>query len=433
MQRATREFTVAGKTYPAGSYIVRSAQAFRPHVLDMFEPQDHPNDFSYPGGPPIPPYDNAGWTLAYQMGVRFDRVLDAFDGPFEPIPGFAHVAGVISAAPASGGVYSWSGAENDAFIGANRLLKAGERVERDASGDFYAPAHSATRAILGAFAAEKGVNVTTAPAMPASATAVRPVRIALWDVYGGSMASGWTRFVLDQFEFPYEVVYAPQLDAGDLKSKYDVIFLPSGEVIGRTGAGARGSTAARGEAPLPDDIPAEFRAHYGRMTVEKTLPAIRQFLDAGGVVLANGSATSIAEQLGLPVAEAPTDSAGRPLSRDKYYIPGSVLSIRIDTSFSVARGMQPRADIIFDNSPAFRLLPGAAAAGVERIAWFDSPKPLRSGWAWGQAYLDNAAAIVQAHVGNGKLVLYGPEMNFRSQSHGAFKLLFNALYPAPGK
>ncbi len=81
VHRATAAFTAGGKQYPAGSYVFKAAQAFRPHLLDMFEPQDHPNDFQYPGGPPIPPYDNAGWTLAYLMGLKFDRVLEAFDGP----------------------------------------------------------------------------------------------------------------------------------------------------------------------------------------------------------------------------------------------------------------------------------------------------------------------------------------------------------------
>jgi hypothetical protein len=85
--RATAPFTVAGKQYPAGSYVFKAAQPFRPHLLDMFEPQDHPNDFQYPGGPPIPPYDNAGWTLAYQMGLKFDRVLEAFDGTVRKDPG----------------------------------------------------------------------------------------------------------------------------------------------------------------------------------------------------------------------------------------------------------------------------------------------------------------------------------------------------------
>src|SRR5438876_7700850 len=89
VERATSAFTVNGKDYPQGSYVVQTAQAFRPHILDMFEPQDHPNDIPYPGGPPTPPYDNAGWTLAYQMGVEFDRVLDGFDGPFEKVAGLA--------------------------------------------------------------------------------------------------------------------------------------------------------------------------------------------------------------------------------------------------------------------------------------------------------------------------------------------------------
>ena len=65
--------TSPARTYPAGSFVVMTDQAFRPHVIDMFEPQDHPNVFPVPGGPPTPPYDNAGWTLALQMGVMFDR------------------------------------------------------------------------------------------------------------------------------------------------------------------------------------------------------------------------------------------------------------------------------------------------------------------------------------------------------------------------
>src|SRR5207249_5485287 len=126
--RATRDFDVAGKHYPARSYVLKAAQAFRPHILDMFEPQDYPNDFAYPGGPPIPPYDNAGWTLAYQMGVQFDRILDAFEGPFEKIAGFA--------APPPGAVTQADGAAgfllahelNDAAVVTNRLLAAKQDV-----------------------------------------------------------------------------------------------------------------------------------------------------------------------------------------------------------------------------------------------------------------------------------------------------------------
>ena len=76
-----------GKQYPAGSYVVKAAQPFRAHLMDMFEPQDHPDDIPYPGGPPRPPYDVTGYNLAYSMGIKFDRILDGFDGPFEKIAG----------------------------------------------------------------------------------------------------------------------------------------------------------------------------------------------------------------------------------------------------------------------------------------------------------------------------------------------------------
>src|SRR3546814_5508947 len=85
VEQASTAFRAEGKTYPAGSYLVRTAQAYRPHVLDMFEPQDHPHDTEYPGGPPKPPYDIAGYTLAYQMGIAFDRILDGFEGQFHPV------------------------------------------------------------------------------------------------------------------------------------------------------------------------------------------------------------------------------------------------------------------------------------------------------------------------------------------------------------
>ena len=129
VHRATAGFTVNGKAYPAGSIVVKAAQAFRPHVLDMFEPQDHPHDVAYPGGPPIPPYDSAGWTLAYQMGIEFDRILDGFDGPFERLTTFIEPKATVAPLATPAG-YLLSAAENDAARAVNRLLAAGARVSR---------------------------------------------------------------------------------------------------------------------------------------------------------------------------------------------------------------------------------------------------------------------------------------------------------------
>ena len=121
VHRATASFTVGGKQYPANSLIVKSGQAFRPHVIDMFEPQDHPDDIPYPGATPLPPYDSAGYTLAFQMGVVFDRILDSFSGPFEKLTGFATVPpGAIRGAQNVAGYY-FSHKSNDSFIAVNRL------------------------------------------------------------------------------------------------------------------------------------------------------------------------------------------------------------------------------------------------------------------------------------------------------------------------
>src|SRR5215813_3919102 len=267
VHRATGDFQVAGKSYPAGSYVVKAAQAFRPYALDMFEPQDHPNDFQYPGGPPIPPYDNAGWTLAFQMGVKFDRILDGFDGPFEKINGVVKPAPgkVTSAANAAG--YLTSHQVNDSFIAMNRLLRDNEEVywikqsfsaggagsagaaggKTHPAGTIFIPAKPSTQAKLQKIAAELGLNFEAVSTKPSGeALKLRPVRIALWDRYGGSMPSGWTRWLFEQFEFQFTVIYPQTLDAGDLVNKFDVVVFVTGAIPARDGraGGGRGGGAA---------------------------------------------------------------------------------------------------------------------------------------------------------------------------------------------
>ncbi len=443
VHRATAAFTVAGQSYPAGSYVVKAAQAFRPHVMDMFEPQDHPDDFAYPGGPPRPPYDSAGWTLAFTMGVKFDRVLEAFDGPFEvvrevvsPAPG-----PVVAVKGKKAAGYLLSGQVNDAFRAVNRLLAAKEDVYRITAplavgattwgaGTFYVAARPSTAAAVKRMADEIGVSFeATAARPPAGATKMRPVRVGLWDRYGGSMPSGWTRLILEQFEFPFELVYPQTLDAGGLAAKYDVLVFVDGAIPERE---TTGPDPFMGGQPRGEDLPAEYRGQLGSITVSKTVPQLKQFVEEGGLLLAIGSSTAVAKHLGLPVASALVERTARgeerPLPSDKFYIPGSVLQAALDTAHPLAWGMPPKADVFFESSPAFRLGPDAALKGVKPVAWFDSAKPLRSGWAWGQAYLEGSVAVVDAAMGKGHVFLYAPEIAFRAQPHGTYKLLFNGIH-----
>jgi len=440
VHRATDAFSIGNAKYPAGSFVVKTAQAFRPHVMDMFEPQDHPNDIQYPGGPPRPPYDVTGYNLSYSMGVQFDRILEGVDGPLEALDDVVPVpAGRVSEAP-SGGGWLLSRQVNDAFVAVNRLLAAGDEVRAAnapftvggvsyPAGTFFITPRPTTLALLQTVAKEKGVSFESAAAAPNVAmTMVRSARIGLWDMYGGSMPSGWTRWLLEQFEFPFEVVYPQALDAGRLANRFDVLLFVTGGIPARE--------PNLGGQPSAESVPAEYRERLGTVSVSTTVPQLKTFAESGGTLVAIGSSTSIGQHLGLPIRSALTEFASdgteRALPPERFYIPGSLLETRIDNTHPLAYGMGTRADVFFDDSPAFRLLPEAQLEGVRPVAWFDSATPLRSGWAWGQERLQQAVAILDAPVGEGRVVLFGPEVAWRAQPHGTFKMLFNALLQGRG-
>ena len=425
VHRATTPFTVGGKAYPAGSFVVKTAQAFRAHVLDMFEPQRHPGPAPDPAGTGDgDPYDVVGWTLAYQMGVRFDRVLDAFEGPFDRVedarPSPGHV--IEPAAPAVG--YLLSHHQNDAVRVINRLLIPGSQsvywpvnrtVGFERTGAIYVEASPATRKLLQEAVDPLGLVATgVSERPPGDFLRLRPVRVAVWDQWGGSTASGWIRFLLERYDFPYDRIYTRGLETEDLIGRYDVIVLSTDAVPG----------AGRGVDPRGVRDEDDWRT--GVLSRERTVPRLREFVAAGGTLVAIGRATWVGQALGLPVRAVSGDASPQGLGRDRFHIPGSILRMSVDNSKPVAYGFENEVDTVFDNSMAFRLPAAADARGITRLAWFGE-SPLRSGWARGEQHLAGAAAIVEARVGRGRVLLFGPEITFRAQPHGTFKFLFNGI------
>jgi hypothetical protein len=425
--------------------VIKAAQPFRAHVMDMFEPQDHPDDIPYPGGAPRPPYDATGYNLAYSMGIRFDRILDGFEGPFEKVADLITTPpGKVAQAPGGGG-FILSHQVNDSFVAVNRLLKANEEVywmksafsangRRYPAGTMFIPATPSTLRIVQTLATDKGLTFDAAPSRPSGeAMKLKPVRIGLWDQYGGSMPSGWVRWLMEQYEFPFERVFPAALDAGNLNGKYDVLIFVDGAIPIRDNAGRAGrGEGFGGGQPEAQSIPAEFREHLGRVTVAKTVPELKKFIENGGTVLTIGTSTALGYHVGLPIKDALVERvqgfAERPLPVEKFYIPGTILEARVDDTNPLAYGMDAKTMIFFDHSPAFRLEPAAALSGIKPVAWIDSPASLRSGWAWGQQYLDQAVEVIDAPVGKGHLVLFGPEITWRAQPHATFKFLFNGIY-----
>jgi hypothetical protein len=159
---------------------------------------------------------------------------------------------------------------------------------------------------------------------------------------------------------------------------------------------------------------------------------LKRFADEGGVIVAFGGSATLGEHLGLPLSnhlvELQADGTERPLPGTKYYIPGSILRVAVDNTSPLGFGFGTEVDVFFDNSPVLELAPNASLRGIRPVAWFAGREPLRSGWAWGQQFLEGGAAAVEATVGKGKVFLFGPEITFRAQPHGTFKFLFNSIY-----
>ena len=433
VHRATADFTVDGKSYPAGSYVVKTAQAFRPHVLDMFEKQEHPNDIPYPGAPPTAPYDNTGWTLAWQMGVDFDRILEGFDGPFEVIDEIISTPPVGMIAGQENATGYLVDHINDAFIAVNRVLAAGGTArwyvddvvaegQTFSAGAFYL---ESDRSNIERLAEEKGLDFLGVASPPAgSSMELSPVRIGLWDQYGGSMPSGWTRMILEDFEFDFDVLYPPDFDSADL-NEYDVLVFEDGAIPAATGAG--GGRGGRGGGPDPATIPEEFRGRIGQMTIDQTVPRILDYVRGGGAAVTIGTSTSLATHAGLPISNHLVEN-GVPLSREKYFTPGSVLDMKVEHVSPLTHGFGERANVLFSHSPTFRLSAGADPQRIRTIGWYNTEEPLRSGWAWGEQYLVGGVGVIEADYGEGKLFIFGPKITFRAQPHGTFGFLFNGIY-----
>lgn len=398
VHQAPEAFTIDDKTYPAGSYVVKTAQAFRPHVLDMFEPQDHPNDFRYEGGPPVPPYDAAGWTLAYLMNVRFDRILKNFSVPLNKLELGKLIDNAPVEIPGSRALLLPAKA-NNSFIAVNELLREGMNVYRDQNnGDFYvSPVRSRdkTAQIL----TLAGVQPGAAGKIPGSGQKVQPARIGMWDRSNGSIPAGWLRWMLEHFRYDFSLVLQPELEKGDLNDKYDVLIFVGGA------------------------IPS---------SANKTIPQLKKFLENGGKVVTIGSSANLARHLEVPVSDALTELVGgteKSLPREKYFIPGSVLRVRVAPGVPATWGMEEHADVYFSNNPVFRITSGGYSdSRVEPLMWFDTAAPLRSGWAYGQSYLKDGIAAFKVKIGQGELYVFGPEITFRAQTHGTFRMLFNQLY-----
>ncbi|WP_113701823.1 M14 family metallopeptidase [Nonomuraea lactucae] len=413
VEQATAPFTAKGRDYPAGSFLARGAQAFRPHLTDLTNPQRYPDIRRYPGGPLQLPYDVAGTTLAMQMGVKVDKIGSRVEAATTPVELATPAAGQVSG---QGPIYALDPRVNDSFIAVNRLLAAGEKVSRTSSpvttdrgswpaGTFLVKAGAQTRDLLTKSANELGIAVASVSDVPDATHELKAPRVALYQAYDNNADRGWNRYIFDTFEFPYTLLNNAEIRTGGLKDKYDVIVLPDASFTSmRDGVRAGG-------------LPPEFT---GGIT-DAGMANLKKFVEDGGVTVGMDTASLLpGRAFGVQATDV---TAGQPDT--KLNIPGSILKIKVDNTQPLGYGMPEEAGAFFTDSPAFSVPEGS---NLKTVARYPANGTLLSGFLLGEEIIANTSAVLDAPIGKGHAVLLGFRTQNRAQSHGTYKFLFNSLY-----
>lgn len=452
VHRADETITVGAREYPRGSYFLFTNQANRPHLMDMFEPQWHP-DLKDSNGNPVRPYDSAGWTLALQQDIEFDRLLDdpvdrskLSEVELLDVPEFAReVEGEGSAG------FLLEHADLNSFEVTNRLMSFGAEAywiddpEHPQRGDVFIRARPDVEKQLARAAKSSGIRVRRVERAPnAKALALKWARVGVFDVYGGNMATGWTEWVLRENGFRTDLVFAPRIDAGDLRADFDVLVFQTG-LPAATQRDQRERALNRSRSkPLDretvDTIVAALPPfedwstvgdRFQKLDPEKTIPALREFVEQGGVLLTFGrQATRAVSHFDLPVEEGvwlTREGVRRRARSSEFFIPGSLIWMDVDSSQPESFGCSPRLATMFRRSPVFAIEQDGETSHLTSLAHYIEGDSLASGWGKGTNDLAGKSAAIRAKVGDGAVYLFGSDVLYRGQPGGTFKLVFNAI------
>ncbi len=420
IKQAHTGFTVAGVTYPTGSFFITLAQPKMGLIRNLLGRTFYAdNDWTRDkNGIPLRPYDLATHTMYEFMGVRVDPVEMEAEGDFQVLTDQLPISGKVN----SGGEgYVLDGRLNASFKAVNLLLDKGievHRVDKAAQGllpgDFFVL--NGPQAVLEDVAKETGVDLKLLPKRPQQGIhQVKGMRLGMYQRYwGGNMDEGWTRLVLEQFAFPYTSLKDAEIKKGNLNKKYDVIILPSdstGMILGEIPAAYR--------RYVPTEFPPEYRSGIG----QEGIAALKAFVRAGGTLITLGEAGSFAiEKFGLNIRSVLDN-----LKPEEFFCAGSTLKVKFDNQHPLAYGMPSEGYVVFYGSQAYAINPGQHNESYDSVVRFKKNDILQSGWLIGEEHLVNKPALVTASFGKGRLILYGFRTQHRSQAHGTFKLLFNAL------
>jgi len=436
VHQANADFTAGGKVYPAGSFVVLLSQPYRPYAQALLEKQKYPDIRQYPGGPPVPPYDNAGWTLPLQMGVRCEQIDYPFKADLAKLDEVSYPS--ITPPQATAPYIVLDSKKNASYSVIFALLKENAEVYRAKEHISSDTMHACTGSFIVKNTPQvqkslpgllekwhiEAYELDSVDDIPKSP--LKNPRIGLYQSWRSNMDEGWTRFVFDDLAIPFTTMHNKDFKGTkkkklDLKAKYDVIvFSDENADMIKDGKPSPTSRSARYFRGM--NIPPEYEGGIGKEGVE----ALKAFVEKGGILVTLNSATGLV----FKDFEAPVSNALERVDRTKFFCPTSLLKIKVNNSSPIGYGMPAEAAAMFSRSLAMSTRVPSGEWDRTVVASYPKEDVLLSGWLLGEDQLARKAAVVDLKHNKGHIVLIGFRCQHRAQSHGTYKFLLNALlYP----
>lgn len=408
--RSTKPIQIGDKTYPEGSYVIPAGQAFRAYLIDLMEQHVYPDiRLGSATGPRKRPYDIAGWTMPYLMGVKVDRINDTFLYEGESITPNTPYKPAIDHK------------ENSSFLVVADMLARKDPVRLKADGSF--------------------TTMTDPPGygFDDANWELRTPRVAIYQPNSANMDAGWTQWLLDYYKVPVTMIGNKEIRAGKLRERFDSIILASQSANSILYGTREGESRPNANG---DGRVVQRPEYTGGIELDGLLELDR-FVRAGGTLLCFDQSSDIpVNYFPLPVRTRIRTSAGESESQGQvpdsaYYSPGSILRGKVDNKHPLAFGMPEDITFFTTGGQAFDIALDAEANKGERevrsIAKYASKDLLASGYLQGERVVAGKDLMLEARHGQGKVILYGFRPQFRGQSFGTFKLVLNALYLASAK
>lgn len=410
-------FQANGISYPAGSWVIPMDQPFSPMAKELLERQVYPAGAQgeTAAGNHLP-YDITGWTLPLQMGVAVDAVsdpllpdqlakltrVDKVSLPAARVEGQGETFAISHKPNASFELVNAALAKGASISMSNDPLRTAEGTER---GAFLVS--GLKRTDMDALSSQFLIDATAVHDTPEHTTPIKAARIGLYRPWQPSIDEGWTRWVLENYKFPFKNIYNADIRSSGLRSRYDVIILPDL------------NTAQLMEGFHPGAVPGQYAGGVEKAGIDN----LRSFVEDGGTLIAfNQAAGAIIPLLSLPVR-----NILQGLPNDKFYCAGALLRIESQhPEMPINFGVPASPTVMFERGPAFATLPGFKGAILARYPKQDDP--LESGMIIHSDVLHDQIAALEVSFGRGRIFLYGFKPQHRGQAHGTYRYLFNALY-----